>query len=100
MRHIRAIKIAATYKMTIMYFLVNIHINNQSTHTLYKVNGVPYWVWYNFSKFYIRGGLNYLIQGARPAPLDEVMQPVQTLQVAEFQKQPHFPLQVQDISVK
>jgi hypothetical protein len=38
MRHIRAYKLAATYKMTLMYFLVNIHINNQST--LYKVNGV------------------------------------------------------------
>jgi hypothetical protein len=27
-----------TYKMTLMYFLVNIHFNNQST--LYKVNGL------------------------------------------------------------
>jgi hypothetical protein len=31
-------EVAATYKMTLMYFSVNIHINNQST--LYKVNGV------------------------------------------------------------
>jgi hypothetical protein len=38
MRHIRTYKLVATYKMTLMYFLVNIHINNQST--LYKVNGV------------------------------------------------------------
>jgi hypothetical protein len=38
MRHIRAYKLVATYKITLMYFLVNIHINNQST--LYKVNGV------------------------------------------------------------
>jgi hypothetical protein len=41
MRHICAYKLGATYKMTTMYFLVNIHINNQST--LYKVNGVPRW---------------------------------------------------------
>jgi hypothetical protein len=40
MRHLRAYKPAATYKMTLMYFLVNIHINNQPT--LYKVNGVVY----------------------------------------------------------
>jgi hypothetical protein len=39
MRHICAYKLVATYKMTLIYFLVNIHINNQST--LYKVNGVP-----------------------------------------------------------
>jgi hypothetical protein len=26
-----AYKLATTYKMTLMYFLVNIHINNQST---------------------------------------------------------------------
>jgi hypothetical protein len=39
MQHICAYKLAATYKMTLMYFLVNIHIDNQST--LYKVNGVP-----------------------------------------------------------
>jgi hypothetical protein len=38
MQHICAYKLAATYKMTFMYFLVRIHINNQST--LYKVNGV------------------------------------------------------------
>ena len=40
MLHIRAYKLAATYKMTLMYlyFLVNIHINNQ--FTLNKVNGV------------------------------------------------------------
>ena len=38
MRHIHAYKLAATYKMTLMYFLINIHINNQSTP--YKVNGV------------------------------------------------------------
>jgi hypothetical protein len=38
MQHIHAYKLAATHKMTLMYFLVNIHINNQST--LYKVNGV------------------------------------------------------------
>jgi hypothetical protein len=38
MQHIHAYKLATTYKMTLMYFLVNIHINNQST--LYKVNGV------------------------------------------------------------
>jgi hypothetical protein len=37
MRHIHAYTLAATYKMTLMYFLVNIQINNQST--LYKVNG-------------------------------------------------------------
>jgi hypothetical protein len=35
MWHISACKLAATYKMTLIYFLVNIHINNQST--LYKV---------------------------------------------------------------
>jgi hypothetical protein len=38
MRYIHAYKLAVTYKMTLMYFLVNIHINNQST--LYKVNGI------------------------------------------------------------
>jgi hypothetical protein len=38
MLHIHASELAATYKMTIMYFLVTIHINNQST--LYKVNGI------------------------------------------------------------
>jgi hypothetical protein len=38
MRHLRAYKLASTYKMTLMYFLVNIHINNQST--LYKVNDI------------------------------------------------------------
>jgi hypothetical protein len=38
MRHLRAYKLAATYKMILRYFLVNIHINNQPT--LYKVNGV------------------------------------------------------------
>jgi hypothetical protein len=38
MQHIRAYQLAATYEMTPMYLLVNIHINNQST--LYKVNGV------------------------------------------------------------
>jgi hypothetical protein len=38
MQHICAYKLAPTYKMTLMYFLVNIHINNQ--FTLYKVNGV------------------------------------------------------------
>jgi hypothetical protein len=32
-------KLAVTYKMTLMYFLVSLHINNQST--LYKVNSVP-----------------------------------------------------------
>ena len=38
MQHIRAYKLAATYEMTPMYFLVNIHINNQSI--LYEVNSV------------------------------------------------------------
>jgi hypothetical protein len=38
MRHIRAYTLVATYKMKLMYSLVNIHINNQSTQ--YKVNGV------------------------------------------------------------
>jgi hypothetical protein len=39
MRHlVRAYKLATTYKMTLRYFLVNIHINNQPT--LYKMNGV------------------------------------------------------------
>jgi hypothetical protein len=38
MWHIRAYKLATTYKMTLMYFIVNIHINNQST--LYKVISV------------------------------------------------------------
>jgi hypothetical protein len=38
MWHVRAYKLAATYKMTFMYFLVNVHINNQSI--LYKVNGI------------------------------------------------------------
>jgi hypothetical protein len=37
-RHRCASKLATTYNMTIMYFLVDIDINNQST--LYKVNGV------------------------------------------------------------
>jgi hypothetical protein len=31
MPHICVDKQATTYKMTLMYFLVNIHINNQST---------------------------------------------------------------------
>jgi hypothetical protein len=38
MWHLHAYKLAATYKVTLRYFLVNIHINNQPT--LYKVNGV------------------------------------------------------------
>jgi hypothetical protein len=38
MRHLRAYKLATTYKMILMYLLVNIHINNQPI--LYKVNGV------------------------------------------------------------
>ena len=38
MQHISAYKLATTHKMTFMYFVVNIYINNQST--LYKVNGV------------------------------------------------------------
>jgi hypothetical protein len=38
MQHLRVYKLAAAYKMKLMHFLVNIHINNQST--LYKVNGV------------------------------------------------------------
>jgi hypothetical protein len=38
MWHLGAYKLIATYKMTLMYFLVNIHINNQPT--LYKVNGI------------------------------------------------------------
>ena len=38
MQHICAYKLAATYKMTFMYFLVNIHISNQST--LYMVINV------------------------------------------------------------
>jgi hypothetical protein len=33
-----ALKLAIIFKMTLMYLLVIIHINNQST--LYKVNGV------------------------------------------------------------
>jgi hypothetical protein len=41
MLHIRAYKLAATYKMTPIYFLVNILINNQPT--LYKVNSVATW---------------------------------------------------------
>jgi hypothetical protein len=36
MQQICALKLATTYKMIHMYFLVKIHINNQST--LYKVN--------------------------------------------------------------
>jgi hypothetical protein len=43
MRHLRAYKLAATYKMTLRYFLVNIHINNQPT--LYKVNVVAAMWW-------------------------------------------------------
>jgi hypothetical protein len=39
MQYICAYKLAATFKMTLMYFLVNIHINNQST--LCKVNNIP-----------------------------------------------------------
>ena len=31
MQHLRAYKLAATYKMTLTYFLVNIYINNQLT---------------------------------------------------------------------
>jgi hypothetical protein len=38
MRHLRAYKLVATYKMTLRYFLINIDINNQPT--LYNVNGV------------------------------------------------------------
>jgi hypothetical protein len=38
MQHIHAYKLAATYKMILMYFLVNIYINNQSI--LYKVNNI------------------------------------------------------------
>jgi hypothetical protein len=38
MRHLHAYKLEAIYKMTLKYFLVNIHINNQPT--LYKVNSV------------------------------------------------------------
>jgi hypothetical protein len=38
MRHICAYKLVATYKMALMYFLVIIHVNNQST--LHEVNGV------------------------------------------------------------
>jgi hypothetical protein len=38
-QHKRALKLWTTYMMTFMYFLVNIHIYNQST--LYKVNAVP-----------------------------------------------------------
>jgi hypothetical protein len=41
MRHTCAYKLAATYKMAVMYFLVIIHINNQST--LHEVNGVVEW---------------------------------------------------------
>jgi hypothetical protein len=33
-----ALKLATTYKMALMYFLVNTHIGNQST--LHKVNSV------------------------------------------------------------
>jgi hypothetical protein len=40
MRHLQTYKLAATYKMTLRYFLVNIHINNQPI--LYKVNGIVY----------------------------------------------------------
>jgi hypothetical protein len=38
MWHIRTYKLATTYKMILIYLLVNIYVNNQST--LYKVNGV------------------------------------------------------------
>jgi hypothetical protein len=38
MRHIHTYKLATTYKMILMYFIINIYINNQST--LYKVNVV------------------------------------------------------------
>jgi hypothetical protein len=37
-QHTRASEPATTYKMTLMYLLVIIHINNQSA--LYKVNGI------------------------------------------------------------
>jgi hypothetical protein len=40
MQHIHAYKLAPTYKVILMYFLVNIHISSQST--LYKVNNVLY----------------------------------------------------------
>ena len=42
MQHLRAYKLASTYKMTLMYFSINSHINNQPT--LYKVNGVAYFI--------------------------------------------------------
>ena len=38
MRHIHDYKLIATYKMTLTYFLVNIHFNSQST--LHKMNNV------------------------------------------------------------
>jgi hypothetical protein len=38
MQHICAYKLTTTYIMILIYFLVNIHINNQSS--LYKVNSV------------------------------------------------------------
>jgi hypothetical protein len=38
MQNIWVLKLATTYKMTLMYLLVIIFINNQST--LYKVNNV------------------------------------------------------------
>jgi hypothetical protein len=38
MRLLGAYKLATTYKMTLKYFLVKIHIKNQPT--LYKVNNV------------------------------------------------------------
>jgi hypothetical protein len=42
MQHILAYKLATTYKMTLIKFLINVHINNQLTQ--YKVNGVVAYV--------------------------------------------------------
>ena len=50
MRHVHVYKLAAIHKVTLMYFLVNIHINNQSTR--YKVNGVPYNTFIRLQRLY------------------------------------------------
>jgi hypothetical protein len=48
--------------MTLMYFLVNIHINNQST--LYKVNGVVSWRSFSSGKCHMNThGKKYSVRG-------------------------------------
>jgi hypothetical protein len=50
------VTLAATYKTPFMYFLINIHINNQST--LYKVNGVVFFV--NFGAKILADGRKFV----------------------------------------